>query len=216
MDLRRLLLATAAEHRIREPDSDSGYDRFVALTGQAVSRQAFADAIATCVADRLVYDPVRLPEGALQCHWHLEVTEAGKAYDRSSVRSVGQVEPADRRMARMQSRIPCFDTFDQFIECFVKPRQARGYKRLDGQSIGHSRRIAARFWHQGHRFKVDEDSSIEALLRPEELASSQGTSASSLLVIRKTQGGKGEKLRLPPDISDDRGFYVYLERTGTK
>jgi len=79
MDLRATILATVVRHRIREADFDAGYDRFVALTGQAPTRQDFADAVAALVADRLVFDPVRLPEGALQCHWHLEPTAAGRA-----------------------------------------------------------------------------------------------------------------------------------------
>jgi hypothetical protein len=79
MTLRRLILTTAAQHRLREPDFDAGYDRFIALTDARISRQEFQDAVAACVAEGLVYDPVRLPEGALQCHWHLEVTARGRA-----------------------------------------------------------------------------------------------------------------------------------------
>lgn len=79
MDLRTTILAAAATHRIKEPDFDAGYDRFVALTGLAPTRQEFQDTVAACVAAGLARDPVRLVEGALQCHWHLEVTPAGRA-----------------------------------------------------------------------------------------------------------------------------------------
>jgi hypothetical protein len=27
--------------------------------------------------ERLIQEPIRLPEGALQCHWHLELTPKG-------------------------------------------------------------------------------------------------------------------------------------------
>jgi len=79
MDLRAAILATAANHRIKEPDFDAGYDRFVALSGLTPTRQEFQDTVASCVAEGLARDPVRLVEGALQCHWHLEVTAAGRA-----------------------------------------------------------------------------------------------------------------------------------------
>ncbi len=79
MVLCTMILAVASRHRINAPDFDAGHERFVALSGMSVSAQEFQDAVASCVADRLVFDPVRLPEGALQCHWHLEPTEAGRA-----------------------------------------------------------------------------------------------------------------------------------------
>ncbi len=79
MVLCTMILAVASRHTIREPDFDAGHQRFVALSGMQVSSQEFQDAVASCVADRLVFDPVRLPEGALQCHWHLEPTTEGRA-----------------------------------------------------------------------------------------------------------------------------------------
>ena len=76
-DADALLLRTALTHRIVEPNVDAGFERFSALTGGALDLGAFRDAVAACVADRLIHDPVRLTEGALQCHWHLELTPAG-------------------------------------------------------------------------------------------------------------------------------------------
>ena len=77
MDATALLLATAFRNRINEPTVEAGFERFAALTGGAVSRGAFHDALTVCLRDGLIHDPVRLPEGALQCHWHLELTPAG-------------------------------------------------------------------------------------------------------------------------------------------
>ena len=79
MVLCTMILAVASRHRIDGPDFNAGHERFVTLSGMQVSAGEFQDAVASCVAVRLVFDPVRLPEGSLQCHWHLEPTEAGRA-----------------------------------------------------------------------------------------------------------------------------------------
>jgi hypothetical protein len=79
MDARGLLLSTGFRHRINEPNIEAGFERFVALTGQPVTYDAFCDAVAACLRDGLIREPIRLPEGALQCHWHLELTPAGVA-----------------------------------------------------------------------------------------------------------------------------------------
>jgi hypothetical protein len=77
MDARDLLLTTAFRHRINEPNVDVGFERFLVLTGQSLTYEAFCNAVAACLRDRLICEPIRLPEGALQCHWHLELTPAG-------------------------------------------------------------------------------------------------------------------------------------------
>ena len=77
MDAIACLLATALRHRIDEPTIEAGFERFSALTDGSVNHAAFGDAVAACVRDGLIHEPVRLPEGALQCHWHLELTPAG-------------------------------------------------------------------------------------------------------------------------------------------
>ena len=77
MDAMALLLTTALRHWLHEPDSEAGFERFSALTGCAIAYDAFRDAVAACLRDGLIRDPVRLSEGALQCHWHLELTPEG-------------------------------------------------------------------------------------------------------------------------------------------
>jgi hypothetical protein len=77
MDASAMLLATALTHRIDEPNIDAGFERFAALTDGSVDYGAFCDAVAGCLRDGLIREPIRLPEGALQCHWHLELTPAG-------------------------------------------------------------------------------------------------------------------------------------------
>jgi hypothetical protein len=77
MDPRTLLLTTAFRHRISEPNIEAGFDRFAELTAAAIDGDEFRDSVAACLRDGLIREPVRLPEGALQCHWHLELTPAG-------------------------------------------------------------------------------------------------------------------------------------------
>ena len=73
------LLEVAFRHVINEPNIEAGYDRFRALSGGALDEDAFRAAIAEALRRGLIREPIRLPEGALQCHWHLELTQAGVA-----------------------------------------------------------------------------------------------------------------------------------------
>jgi hypothetical protein len=79
MDVQDLLLITAFRHRIDEPNVDEAFAQFAALIGEPVAYQAFCDAVANNLRDGLIREPIRLPEGALQCHWHLQLTPAGVA-----------------------------------------------------------------------------------------------------------------------------------------
>ena len=85
MDTTSLLLITAFRNRINEANIEAGHARFLALTGQAVGYDAFCDAVASCQRDGLIREPVRLPEGSLQCHWHLELTASGIAVARHAL-----------------------------------------------------------------------------------------------------------------------------------
>jgi hypothetical protein len=77
MDGAALLLTTAFYHTINESNVEAGYERFANLTGREIGFDAFCDAVAGCVRDGLIREPIRLQEGALQCHWHLELTPTG-------------------------------------------------------------------------------------------------------------------------------------------
>ena len=88
MDANALLLTTAFGHQINEPNIEAGYARFVVLVGSDVGFGVFCDAVAECIRDGLIREPIRLPEGALQCHWHLELTPKGVA----AVRTMAEIE----------------------------------------------------------------------------------------------------------------------------
>lgn len=95
MDARSLLLATAFRHVINEANIEAGFERFAALTGGALSYDAFCEAVAACLRDVLIREPIRLPEGALQCHWHLELTPMGVAVARALLREIDGRPPLD-------------------------------------------------------------------------------------------------------------------------
>jgi hypothetical protein len=76
-DVANLLLTIAFRHRINEPNIEAGFERFLTLAGRSVSYEAFCDAVATTERIGLIREPIRLPEGALQCHWQLELTPSG-------------------------------------------------------------------------------------------------------------------------------------------
>jgi len=73
------VLAVAFSHSISEPNVEAGYERVASLTDQPLSYDAFRDAIDACLRVGLIREPIRLPEGALQCHWRLELTHKGVA-----------------------------------------------------------------------------------------------------------------------------------------
>jgi len=74
-----LVLVTAFRHVINEPNLEGGFERFKALTSDTIDYDIFCEAVAECLRDGLIREPIRLPEGALQCHWHLELTPKGVA-----------------------------------------------------------------------------------------------------------------------------------------
>jgi hypothetical protein len=78
-DLADAVLRLAFRHRITGPDADSGIAELAGLAGQAVSQNDWRAAVAQLLTAGYIHDPVRLPEGALQCHWHLELTPKGVA-----------------------------------------------------------------------------------------------------------------------------------------
>ena len=77
MDTKSLLLTTAFRHVINEPNIEGAHARFEAITGGSVEYRAFRDGVDAALREHLIHEPVRLPEGALQCHWHLELTPKG-------------------------------------------------------------------------------------------------------------------------------------------
>lgn len=93
-----LLLLVAFRHRIREADIGAGLARFEAIVGRPVDEGEFRAALARAVAAGKVLDPVRLPPGALQCHWHLELTPEGVDAVRTLLH--GQDRTADELIAQ--------------------------------------------------------------------------------------------------------------------
>jgi hypothetical protein len=77
MDMTALLLLVAFRHRIKEADIGAGITRFEAIIGRKIDEGEFQDALARAVARGDLRDPVRLLPGALQCHWHVELTPGG-------------------------------------------------------------------------------------------------------------------------------------------
>nr|WP_294504783.1 hypothetical protein [uncultured Rhodopila sp.] len=73
------LLLTLAHRQIRAPDADAGLSLLAEAAGGDASPGLWQSAVAEAVAEQLIHDPVRLPAGALQCHWHLQLTPSGTA-----------------------------------------------------------------------------------------------------------------------------------------
>lgn len=72
-----LLLLVAFRHRIDEPDFDSGRLRVATIVQHDLDATEFNASISEALACGYIRDPVELSPGALQCHWHLELTSVG-------------------------------------------------------------------------------------------------------------------------------------------
>jgi hypothetical protein len=71
------LLRIIFHRSITAPDSDTGLADLAAGADRAAGVDDWRTAVAEALAAGYVHDPVRLPAGALQCHWHLELTPKG-------------------------------------------------------------------------------------------------------------------------------------------
>lgn len=90
MDAEALLLTIAFRHVINEPNIEAGYEQFAAVSCNAMDEEAFREAVAAALRQGLICEPIRLPEGALQCHWRLELTSAGVAAARALLNDVAR------------------------------------------------------------------------------------------------------------------------------
>ena len=84
-DAVQLLLSVGLRHIVDEPNAESGFARLRELAGSSLDDAALAQAVSVCVSAGLIREPVRLPEGALQCHWRLELTPRGLAAARDQL-----------------------------------------------------------------------------------------------------------------------------------
>jgi hypothetical protein len=73
------VLSAAFHARLVAPDADSGITLLAEATRHDATPVAWHEAVARAVHEGYLYDPVRLSEGALQCHWRLELTPKGVA-----------------------------------------------------------------------------------------------------------------------------------------
>lgn len=71
------ILRAAWKGAVTADNAEDGFARIRVLTGSALDNAALAGAVADCLRRKLIREPVRLPEGALQCHWTLELTPDG-------------------------------------------------------------------------------------------------------------------------------------------
>jgi hypothetical protein len=71
------ILAAAFRHSIDEPNVESAFERIQSITNSALDYDGFRDAIDACLRDGLIREPVRIEDGALQCHWKLQLTPEG-------------------------------------------------------------------------------------------------------------------------------------------
>ena len=79
------LLRFAYRHALTAANADEAVLRLEEKTGATLDPTAFHAAVAEAVATGLIREPVRLPDGALQCQWRLELTPQGLARARDLI-----------------------------------------------------------------------------------------------------------------------------------
>jgi hypothetical protein len=72
-----LILLVAFRHRVSASNQDAALVRFEDIAGHVIDPEAFAADVRRLVSAGLIYDPARLPQNGLQCHWLCEVTPEG-------------------------------------------------------------------------------------------------------------------------------------------
>jgi len=85
VDIGALLLRTGLTATIDEPSAEAAYEHFRALAGGMLEAEAFHDAVAACVRQGLIREPLRLDEQSLHCHWRLVLTAEGVARARTGI-----------------------------------------------------------------------------------------------------------------------------------
>ena len=80
-----IILRVVWEGAVTADDAEAGFARIRALANIELDDTALAQAVSACLATKLIREPVRLPEGALHCHWTLELTAAGVAAARALI-----------------------------------------------------------------------------------------------------------------------------------
>ena len=63
--------------RITADNADAGIELLAGRAGCSATGAEWRAALTDALEAGYLYAPVRLPEGALQCHWHLELTPLG-------------------------------------------------------------------------------------------------------------------------------------------
>jgi hypothetical protein len=80
-----VLLLTGHRHTVTAATADEAFLTFQHHAPTPIDAPAFHQAVAAAVAAGLIREPVRLPQGSLQCHWRLELTPAGVARARALI-----------------------------------------------------------------------------------------------------------------------------------
>ena len=73
----QLLLRVALRHFVSADNAEDAFERVQALVPEKLDATMFHETIDLCLRDGLIRDPIRIEEGALQCHWKLELTPKG-------------------------------------------------------------------------------------------------------------------------------------------
>jgi hypothetical protein len=80
-----VLLRVGYRHAVSAPNAEAAFEQVQALAGGALDAADFHAAVAEALARGLIREPIRLPEGSLQCQWRLELTPEGVAAARNKI-----------------------------------------------------------------------------------------------------------------------------------
>jgi hypothetical protein len=64
---------------VRADNAEAAVGLVAETAGETLDAALFHQAIAACLRDGLIREPLRLEANSLHCHWHLELTPLGRA-----------------------------------------------------------------------------------------------------------------------------------------
>ena len=103
--------------------------------------------------------------------------------------------------------IPEYKDFKEFYVNAVLPLKEQNptFRRLDGKTVGSTRKVTAYFWYKDKKWRVDADTYIDRL----KIAFDEFEKSDEPFKIKATRDNKGESLSIKGQPIRNQKFNVY-------
>ncbi|MCW3476849.1 hypothetical protein [Limobrevibacterium gyesilva] len=73
----RILLLVGLRHFLTADNAEAAFEKVQETAGRPLDPARFHAAVAACIAEGMIREPIRLESNSLHCHWRLELTPKG-------------------------------------------------------------------------------------------------------------------------------------------